>query len=64
MRPGFYLGSMLNLKGETKVDYFHFICGRCGEAVEARLGTDGAVPTITITCRCGQTGTLKLSRTH
>lgn len=54
---------MINLKGETKVDYFHFICGKCGEAVEIRLGTDGAVPTITATCKCGEKGRLKLWRT-
>ncbi|CAN5706530.1 hypothetical protein BH23GEM1_BH23GEM1_00580 [soil metagenome] len=53
----------LNVKGETRVDYFHFICGKCGEDLMARLGTDGAVRTITTDCKCGQRGTLKLYRT-
>lgn len=55
---------MINLKGETRVDYFHFICGKCGEAVQVRLDKDGAVPAITAKCdKCGQSGKLKLWRT-
>ncbi len=55
---------MLDVKGVTKVDYLHFICGKCGETLHAELGTDGAVPTNTATCqKCGGTDTLKLFRT-
>jgi hypothetical protein len=52
---------MLKIKGETKVDYFHFLCTKCGEAVNGELGKDGAVPTIDFKCRkCRQETTLKL----
>ena len=54
----------MNVKGETRVDYFHFLCGKCGEGLQVNLGRDGLVPTITAKCsKCGQSGTLKLSRT-
>jgi hypothetical protein len=52
------------MKGETKVDYFHFICETCGSSLSVRLGSDGAVPTITAACaKCGPLGTLKLHKT-
>lgn len=55
---------MLDVKGVTKVDYFHFLCGDCGATLAAVLGNDGAVPTVTVTCRaCSKTDTLKLYST-
>jgi len=60
-----YGPSMLNLRGDTRADYFHFICKKCSEAVQVTLGTDGAVATITATCsRCGEQGELKLWQTR
>lgn len=52
---------MLTIKGETRVDYLHLLCEKCGSAVHGRTGTDGAIATITFTCdTCERTDTLKL----
>lgn len=51
-------------RGETRVDYFHFLCGNCGDSMSARLGDDGGVETVAVKCdKCGATDTLKLYRT-
>ena len=44
-------GTMLNLTGETRVDYFHFLCEKCGKPVDVLLGKDGSVPAIAASCR-------------
>lgn len=52
------------VKGETRVDYFHFICATCGDSMSARLGDDGAVATADLKCdKCGRSTSLKLYRT-
>ena len=56
---------MFLIKGQTSVDYFQFLCARCNKSLSVRLGSDGAIPTITANCdTCGESGTLKLDRTH
>lgn len=57
---------MFEVRGETKVDYFHFICTKCEGPVDVRLGPkDGSVATISAECdKCGEHGTFKLTRTH
>jgi predicted RNA-binding Zn-ribbon protein involved in translation (DUF1610 family) len=53
------------VKGEARVDYFHFICPKCGDSMSGRLGNDGAVPTVDLKCgKCGHSEhTLKLYQT-
>lgn len=52
------------VRGETRMDYFHFLCGKCGDSMSGRLDDDGAVETIDLKCdKCGATESLKLYRT-
>ena len=52
------------VRGEARVDYFHFICTKCGDSMSGRLGDDGGVETISVKCdKCGNADELKLYRT-
>ena len=52
------------IRGVTKVDYFHFECMKCKGPVDVGLGlTDGSVATIFAECdKCGESGMFKLAR--
>lgn len=51
------------VRGETRVDYFHFVCTKCGDSMSGRLGDDGAVSTIAVKCdKCGAKAEVKLYR--
>jgi DNA-directed RNA polymerase subunit RPC12/RpoP len=55
---------MLQVKGVTRVDYFHFVCAKCDETLRVLLGSEGLVPKIVVECdSCGERGTMKLWQT-
>ena len=53
---------MLTIKGETRGDYFHMECEKCGESVSLKnLRWVGGVPQVEVTCsECEEHNDLKL----
>jgi hypothetical protein len=53
---------MFQIKGETRVDYFHLLCTKCGEAVTVEsFRWVGGVPQIKVSCKtCKASGDFKL----
>jgi ribosomal protein S27E len=54
---------MLEIKGETRTDYLHLLCGKCGNAVTVEsFRWVGGVPQMRATCEhCKQSADLKLT---
>lgn len=56
---------MLMLNGDTRGEYLHIECVKCGEHVQIfSLGWVGGVPEMEVNCRnCDESGSLKLNAT-
>ena len=53
---------MLKIKGETRGEYFHLGCEKCGESVSLKnLRWVGGVPQVEVTCsKCEEHDDIKL----